>query len=100
MKFNLEFVEYYPNEKPSNIMGTVHLYWPEARLDLRGIEVHASKHHPYVLRVPSRKGIDPDTKEPCFYPLYGFDTPELQKAFYNEALKVCKGKIPEKSCDK
>ena len=78
---NIEVVEFYPiekNDKKQSLKGSLHVYLIDLGLDLRGIFV-LKKKNTWVFRLPYRKGVDPDTKQPVGYPIFSFMKPEMNK---------------------
>lgn len=91
MKF--EFVEFYRNQntikrrKDSVNIGTVHIYFVDYAMDLRGIVVFIRKNYMHF-KMPHFRGIDPDTGETVWYPAVSFTThimlPDLLKFLIQE----------------
>lgn len=87
MKF--EFVEFYPNSEDLTkirskgiIIGSAHIYAYEGdvQLDIRGVLVIKVKDK-FVMRMPCRTVIDPETKMRVTYPIFAFS-----KAAHGDAL--------------
>lgn len=90
---NIEVVEFYPiekDDKKQSLKGSLHVYLIDLGLDLRGIFV-LKKKDTWVFRLPYRKGIDSDTKQPVTYPIFSFMKPEMNK----ELMKAIREKGKE-----
>jgi hypothetical protein len=76
---NIEIVEFYPiPSKKKKLMGTLHVYWIEACLDIRGI-LTSYNGSSWYFKFPSKKGIDPETGQEVFYPVLSFSDPNKWK---------------------
>ncbi len=82
---NIEVIEFYPNNNPKykTLLGTVHCYLPDLDVDLRGICVFKNKQY-IIVRIPSGRGEDPETKKKISYPLFSFLNPEKTQQMIRE----------------
>lgn len=82
----IEVVEFYPKPpslKAKNLLGTMHVFLEEEKIDIRGIAVIKKKNN-WAFLWPSFKGYDPDTQKEIRYPVFQFIDHEKQKAFTQE----------------
>jgi DNA-binding cell septation regulator SpoVG len=97
MKF--ELVEFYKwpfkqkNQKERYTLGTVHVYWIDQELDIRGILVKRAGKGMFFA-IPHFNTLDEEGK-PCRYPLIRFTNEEKQKEFLNFLHQVVKPKVKE-----
>lgn len=95
---NIELVEFYTltrDDKNRILTGTLHIYFPEWDLDIRGIFLTKLKSH-FFIKVPHRIAIDDDTKEEVRYPVFSFTQKDKQKAFVKRVLELAKPYVMEK----
>jgi hypothetical protein len=79
----IEIVEFYKNEKNSGsgtLKGTLHAFFPDDGIDLRGIPVSIVRGRVWI-GFPSRQAYDPDEKKVVTYPIISFLDQKKQTAF-------------------
>ena len=97
MKF--ELVEFYKNlskktdKRTKDVLGTVHVYWIDEQLDIRGILVKRAGKGMFFC-IPHFSTIDEEGKM-VRYPLLHFNNEEKQKEFMNFLHQVVKPKVKE-----
>lgn len=73
----IEIVDFYLKKKTGpKIMGTMHIYLIDYKMDIRGIHVYGSEKK-YFYFLPSKSAIDPETKNKIWYPLISFSDQKL-----------------------
>ena len=89
----IEIVEFYPyvnDEKKGILKGTLHAYIIDLGMDLRGIYVMKKKHK-WFIGLPSKFGLDLETKKYVMYPIIEFTDKnkslELKKQISNLGRK-------------
>jgi hypothetical protein len=88
-EIKFEIVELYiekVNKATASFSGSLHVYLIDYDIDLRGISIIKKKNH-WLVFMPRRTGIDPDTKEKVYYPLLSFTNFEKQKLFLTQLRK-------------
>lgn len=87
---DIEVIEFYPTKQTENeIIGSMHIYIIDLGIDLRGIHV-VRKGKFWRIDMPSRFGIDEDTKQEVRFPVFSFS--DLKKNKELRDLIVLKGK--------
>lgn len=82
----LEIVEFYPilNDFKNKILkGTLHIYFPDWDIDLRGFYV-LKKGDKWIFLTPTKTQIDQETGEKVQYPVFSFAKPETFKKLLKE----------------
>ena len=77
----INFIEFYPNLNPrphSKVLGTVHLYIADFKMDLRGIRVVKSGQN-LIFKMPHVRGWDYEEDKEVFYPVVNFVDPNSKK---------------------
>lgn len=98
MKF--EFVEFYPfiqtkDRKPRNIVGTLHIYAIDCKLDIRGISV-TMRGKSLFFNLPHYRTIDAETGEPVTYPHLRWQDQSVHREMMNFLHKEVKPLIRER----
>jgi hypothetical protein len=89
---DIEIVEFYPtkrDDKKQMLKGTLHVYLPEIKADLRGVIVVKEKKSWYF-GMPVRFGTDTETGESVRFPMFSFIDREKNKELIK--LIIEKGK--------
>lgn len=99
----IEIVEFYPDldKKPlfKNLIGSMHVYIIEDKIDLRGVRVFLNRNGLYF-KMPCLVGLDEETKKKVLYPLFSYQDREKDKKL-REQIKIKGTKyIQEKSNEK
>lgn len=91
---NIEVVDFYQQSNSgtahrphTNFIGTLHIYICDLDIDLRGLPVF-KKGKRIFIQMPTKMGIDPDTKEQVKYPTFNFANHNKQKEFVSAIVKV------------
>lgn len=78
---------FYPFEqKTGKCIGTLHVYLVDYNIDLRGIKVFQVSKNSFKFRMPVSYGIDKDTKEKVWFPIFSFMGEGKNAAFF-KAIK-------------
>lgn len=83
MKF--EFIEFYPIpivEKKQKLIGTVHIYLIEKKMDIRGIKVFRLKGKNFRIQLPYMRGWDSEEKKEVQFPVVSFADDEENQEFW------------------
>jgi hypothetical protein len=82
---NIEIVECYQlfETNKKSFSGTVHVYLIDYGIDLRGVFITQYKNK-WIVKLPSRTGIDPDTKKEISYPIFSFVDREKTKKMIDD----------------
>lgn len=97
MKFDYEFVEFYPKKtRNKKFIGTAHIYHIPTGMDLRGLPVWRNSKHSLYVKSPFFQNYDPDQKKMVSYPMIGFTDPEKNSEFRNFLDKVVKVEIAKR----
>lgn len=85
-----EVVEFYPNTiEKDYIQGSVHVYWIEENLDIRGVYYRKKLGKDRVC-MPHMIGKNPDTGKQVRYPVLNFLEPEKNKLILKAVKKAVK----------
>lgn len=94
---NFEIVDFYPLKRDKGeLSGTVHVYFPDLGLDLRGL-LYVQKKDFVHLKFPQGWGLDSDKMERVSYPIWNLTDSEAHMALLmkiREAVKVYVGALP------
>lgn len=75
----IEIVEYYPIPNPTGkMLGTMHIYVCNLKMDIRGVEVYKIKGQ-YIFKLPQKWGIEDEKR--IWYPVISFTDNQTQKDF-------------------
>lgn len=88
----IEVVEYYPMEKKNKnarLLGTMHVYLCDEKIDLRGVKIYKGGKS-YFVEVPFSYGIDEETKEKVKYPYLSFIENDKQEDFIKSLRAAAK----------
>ncbi len=95
----LEIVEFYLIEndpKKKSFWGTLHVYFPDLDLDLRGIWAGHTAKNGWKVNLPVRKALDPESGKEVRFSIVSFCNKENQKALekiiLNESMEIMKEK--------
>ena len=94
-KMKFELVGFYPvteknfSKADRNLVGTVHLYCVDCKLDIRGIRV-TNNGNTIFFNLPHVYGYDGDTGEKIRYPVIRFTDDEIQKEIFTFLKETCK----------
>lgn len=91
----IEFVEFYPIErkKPgSKLIGTIHVYLCEEKIDIRGIKVFRCGRNCFV-DVPYAVAWDKEEQKKVKYPYISFMDNDKQKDFIASLRKVASNEL-------
>lgn len=83
MKF--EFVEFYPIpivDKKQKLIGTVHVYLVEKKMDIRGIKVFKLKGKNFRIQLPYMRGWDSEEKKEVQFPVVSFSDEVENQEFW------------------
>lgn len=91
----IEIVEYYPYEGRDDFSGTLHVYYVDKAMDIRGINCFKINGK-WRIQMPYIWGVDFETKKRVRYPIINFIDENEQKQLSNLIWKQGKAYIKEK----
>lgn len=79
---NIEIIEFYPSsDKKRKEIGSLHIYLPDLKLDIRGISVFKNAKH-WFFQIPYRFGEEfTEEGRQVQYPIVCFNSPDMEKDF-------------------
>jgi len=95
----LEIVDFYPIfhlplEKAW--AGTLHVYFPNLDMDLRGVFISRDKKGGWRINLPNKSAYDPEVKKKIAFPVLTFTNRETHKTLEKQILKAAQPFILDK----
>ena len=98
---DIEVVEFYIDKEDKSkhqIVGSLHIYFTNFDMDLRGIFVKKTKNR-WFFALPFKWSLDPSTQKKMKYPVFNFTQPEknadLMKEIRKKAVPYIAAKLRE-----
>ncbi len=95
---NIEIVDFYVMERDDSkkkLNGSMHVYIVDLDIDLRGLFV-TRKNKQIFIYLPTKSGIDTETKEIVYFPIFSFGDMKKTQQLVKDILEVGRPYIWEK----